>query len=579
MHGFWPRLSPAEWITFALLAAGLAVTNIYTTLLTGWGDGGSIIAVIASAMMLGAIGRKAITTDALNLGQTMASAGGSVGFSVCAYAAVRMVDPTFAPSQPVMMASFVAMGILGAVVGGSVRKQMIGYFFPSGTACAVIQRTVTAHGDEARRPVRMLQIWGGLSALLTIPTKIARAEGGSAMVHSLKYPGDSVLGLSFEPLLYGIGIVVGPRIGLGMMIGAVSIPWLIAPALQANGMEAELGDWAKWMAIAVLTIPTFAAIGFAYLFHTPPIIPDGFTPGAREHEVPPNRTPVLVLLGVIGVTGTLWTCSVLFGLPWWVGLLTVALSWPLCIMNGRVTGDTDINPVRLVAIAVLTLFAWLVTTGGDVDKTQAAVVLLGMAIIGGTLAGMAVDMMQDFRTGYLVDANPHHQTTVQVLGSVIGALVAVPFIIYLEGQMGFGEGTPLAAPGAQIWSAMAEAFAGGSQLSQALIVAAIIVSVVFSALTFLTVWPVTARYMPSLFGIGIGMLLPFEMCSAIFVGGLLKMGVTMWYAHKGADDPRRAATAAGEDTMLVGSSVFAASAVVSVLVVLAAKLPFIHLAH
>ena len=26
------------------------------------------------------------------------------------------------------------------------------------------------------------------------------------------------------------------------------------------------------------------------------------------------------------------------------------IAWPLCVVNGRVTGDTDINPVRLVAI-------------------------------------------------------------------------------------------------------------------------------------------------------------------------------------------------------------------------------------
>ena len=41
------------------------------------------------------------------------------------------------------------------------------------------------------------------------------------------------------------------------------------------------------------------------------------------------------------------------------------------------------------------------------------VALLGMAVVAGTLASVAVDMMQDYRTGYLVEANPVHQTTVQ----------------------------------------------------------------------------------------------------------------------------------------------------------------------
>ena len=568
--GHFPGLSIAEWLTFGLLAAVLAVTNIYTTLLTGWGDTGSIIAVIAAVLILRSIGRKEPTIASLNLGQTIASAGGSVGFAVATYAAVHVVDPEFDPSLPVLTLMFIAMSVIGTMVGASVRRYMVRYFFPSGTACAVIQTAVSQSSTKVgQRPIRLLSIWGSVASLVTIPTKITLAKGGHALVEpfTLFNHKNHAIGVGVEPLLYGIGIIVGPRIGLGMIIGGLSGPFILQPWLESAGITTPgYGDWLKWAAIGVLTIPTFATIVFAYLFRTPPVIPPGFEPGTATYTVPSNRRIVYAALGILGLTGTAVTGEILFDLPFWVTGLTVIISWPLCIMNGRVAGDTDINPVRLVAVVLLTAFAFLIS--------GSAVTLLGMAVIGGTLAGMAVDMMQDYRTGYLVNANPNHQTTVQFYGTIVGAIVAVPFFFVIESAMGFGEGTSLPAPGAQVWAAMAQAFAGESTMTAQLIWAVVVISLLGSVYAFFTVWPKTARWMPSIFGMGIGMLLPVEMGAAIFVGGMIKLVVTQVYVSRERDKGAKALAAneARNDTMLVGASIFAASAVVSVILVLITQL-------
>lgn len=560
----FPRLSIAEWVVFAGLAAVLAVTNIYTTLLTGWGDGGSIIAVLAAVGVLGAIQRRKPNIESLNLGQTMASAGGSVGFAVSFYAAVKMLEPEFAPNPVVFGLLFVGMGVLGALIGTSVRKYLVRYFFPSGTACAVIQRTVTSSGEEASRPVRLLALWSTISGLATLPTKITFTAGGGALLKHIPLGGS--FAISLEPLLYGIGLVVGPRIGLGMILGALAGPFLIAPQLVgAEVPAAEHSTWIRWSAIAVLTVPTFATILFAYLFRSPVIVPEGFRPGAVVHGPPPARNLVYAALAILAVLLTGLTGQQVFGVPMYATVATVAVSWPLCVMNGRVTGDTDINPVRLVAVVLLSLFATMISGG--------AVVLLGVAILGGTLAAIGVDMMQDFRTGHLINANPAHQTTVQIFGTVVGALVSVPFILLIDARLGFGEGKALPAPGAQIWSAMASAFTGGADLPPALLTMVAVVSVVGSVYALFSVWPRTASWMPSLFGLGLGLLLPFEMSAAIFIGGLIKLAVTLVYRRgKSGDAAKVAAQEAGNDTMLVGSGTFAASAIVSVLVVLVTSL-------
>ena len=82
----------------------------------------------------------------------------------------------------------------------------------------------------------------------------------------------------------------------------------------------------------------------------------------------------------------------------------------------------------------------------------------------------------------------------------------------------------------------------------------------------------TARWMPSIFGIGIGMLVGIPTSAGIFLGGLLKVVVTAFYTSgKSGDDRVEAERDAGNDTMLAGASVFAAAAILSIGLVLVVK--------
>jgi len=344
-----PKLGFGEWLVFVILSGIIAATNIYTTLLIGWADTGSIIAVLAAVLLLGLISKHKPSIHTLNLGQTMVSAGGSVGFAVASYAAVLIIRPDFHPPTCLLIPLFATMGLLGAIVGSTVRRRMVGYFFPSGTACAVIQKSVTEPVPEGRTsPVLLLTIWGSIAAILTIPTKIALVAKDS-MGHKIVENGETVfeklaiwhnqsignwlygaretveafkysattsvgrmvervsskeavydLGVGVDPLYYGIGIVVGPKVGLGMLLGSLSVPWLILPGLAGNSPITDSpGDWIKWLAIAVMTLPTFATIVFAYFFRTPPVIPPGFTPGRTAYTAPASRSFVYGMVAVV----------------------------------------------------------------------------------------------------------------------------------------------------------------------------------------------------------------------------------------------------------------------------------------
>ena len=100
-----------------------------------------------------------------------------------------------------------------------------------------------------------------------------------------------------------------------------------------------------------------------------------------------------------------------------------------------------------------------------------------------------------------------------------------------------------------------------------------VISLVGSGYAYLSVWPATARWMPSIFGIGIGMLVGIQASMGIFLGGVLKSVITLYYTRGKSGAERDEAQAdAGNDTMLAGASVFAAGAVLSILLVIVVTL-------
>lgn len=559
--GFWPDLSAAEWLIFLVLAAALACINIYTTLLVGWADNGSILAVIAAAMVLGGVGRKP-TIESLNLGQTIASAGGAVGFAAAQYAAYRMIEPEHDPPLLGMILMFFSFGLVGAIVGSSVRRYLVRYYWPSGTACAVIQTTLAGEQTaESKRPIRLLKWSGGLAALATIPTKISTTAGGGALRSDLVTA--SGFGIGFDPLPYGVGIIVGPRIGLGIFIGGLlgwkGLGWLTG---FVGVPEEQLLTWNFSMAISALTLPTFASLVYAYLFKSPHVVPSGFAPGRTRYSIPPARALAYTAVALLGTLGIALAAQMVFGVSWAAVVAAVALSWPLCVVNGRICGDTDINVAPLIAFVILFVFA--VAVGG-----QTTAVLLPMAIIGAALASMAVDMMQDYRTGYLVDANPTHQTSVQLAGTAVAAVAAVPFLLLLLDRFAIGPDTALPAPGAVLLSTLARIFSGEFEPTGALLTAIIAVSIGGCVFTFFESWPRTRAWVPSLFGIGIGMLLPTPMTNAIFLGAIARW-LAVFIAGRGKHGEARDAVTnrAGSDALLIGAAIFAAAALTSVALVL-----------
>jgi uncharacterized oligopeptide transporter (OPT) family protein len=556
---YLPRIAPLEWLVFVAIAGLLALANIYSILVTGWGFGGSIVAVVLASSILQTVRGKRPATALVNLGQTMGSASGYMAAIVASFVAVRMVDPTFTADPVPLVGFFAAAGIAGALIGAAVRRHAVHYSFPSGTACAVLQQTVEAAAtrDGAVR-LRTFGRFGALAALMTIPAKLSTTPHGPALLSSLPLGGG--VSLAVDPLPLGIGILVGPRIGVGMLLGSLATPWLIAPLLGRHGIDAaEVADWTRWTAIALMALPTFAAAVFTYALalRRGPAVAVEAAPARARHAAPPSRGALFAVLGVAALVAIGGLGRALFGLPIPVTGLIVCAAVPLCLVMVRVTGETDITPLPIMTFLLLATAA---ATGlGDNAG------LVAVSLLGATLATLAVDMCQDYRTGHLLDASPVHQTSVQLVGAVLGAAVAVPVILALDAHVGLGVGTAFPAPTAQMVAAMAGTFGDAVELGDGLRTTIAAVSVAGCAYAFFAVWPRTARFVPSLFGIGIGLLLPGSVAMAIFAGSLLQIVAR----RSSAGEP--AGSAGVDRALLIGAAVLAAAALTSIAVVVLAE--------
>ncbi len=546
------KLSIKTWFTFFCLAIVMGLNNIYSVLLTGWGEGGSIVAVILCLLFLTKSERTIIN---YNLGQTIASAGGSVGFSVSILAAIYYLYPSWNP--PLFELAFIVMGIslMGVILAAPLRRYVIHWFFPAGVACATILRAVTSEKDEERKRARnVMGISGFVSSLLTLPTKVSLYEGGQALWN--KIPISTGLSMSLDPLLYGIGMVIGPRIGVSMVLGGLLHHTLFIPNITEN-----IAEFTRWTAVGLMTLPAFTSMYFAFMLKSHPTLPPGFHPKEHLRALSGKQWGFLFIIFTLAMLMTMICMQTVFDVNWIYVLTATGIAAPLCFALGKVSSETGINPVRLLAIVLLFIFSMI----GNFEP----VALLSIGVIGAALAAIAVDLFTDLRTGYLVGANPKHQVVMQLLGVIPVSFVSVYFLHLLASNFGFGEGKYFPAPGAVVWATMAKVFSEGStSISKEIWLTGTVASLIGILLSLFENWKPTRHLAPSPFAIGMALLLPLEMSLAICAGSLIRYGMLFVCTDK---------EKCYEEVFQSGSAIFAASALTGIVAIVLISFGILYL--
>lgn len=505
----------------AILGILLISSNTYMGLKTGFTEGGSVIAAILAFAIIKAF-RSSFTILENNIAQTTASAAASIGIMVSAIPALIMLGYSFSGFELFLWIFLVSM--LGIFFAVPLRKQLVVIEklpFPSGTVCAETIKAMHAQGIEALKKARALAVTGMLAGLFTwfrdakpavIPsmTLLPGKIGGHAL-------GRLTLGISWSPMLFGVGFLVGPRIGISLLIGAVLGWGTLAPILANAGIIDGIGyrdisHWTRWVAIALmvssgLTTLILKAKTIIRAFQS---MKQSSLSDRQQIEIPFRLWILGFLITAVVIGVVMWT---IFDIPLWMTFFAIIVSYIFAVVTIRAYGETDINPVGAVGYSTQLMFG-AVAPGRILTNVMAA----GITAAG---ANQSADMMQDLKTGYLLGATPRRQMIAQIIGATLGAVAAVPIFLAVTGAYGLATES-LPAPSAVTWSSMAELLSQGlstlPEYSGIGILGGAFIGIVLSLLENSRV----RNRIPSPYGLGIAMIVPGFFSISIFLGSVIR---------------------------------------------------------
>lgn len=209
------------------------------------------------------------------------------------------------------------------------------------------------------------------------------------------------------------------------------------------------------------------------------------------------------------------------------------------------------NPISGLTLSTLLLAAGLLVLLGMKGKSG-IIAVLGVATVVCCVAGVAGDMLQDWKVGHLLGGTPWKMQIGGLIGVVAAALVLVPIILLLH-KSGGGIGSEgLAAPQAGLMYKTATGIIGGLMPWHY-----IVIGMLFAVALILI-------GSPSPMLIAVGMYLPFTTTAAIFVGGLIKWVADRIAAQRFPGDAKAQETVENRG-LLVASGLVAGEAMVGIL--------------
>lgn len=527
------QLTVRAIVAGCVLGTLVATVNIFIGLKTGWNVGGSILAAILAYATFAVLKpRRPFTVLETNVAQTAASSTGLMIMTaglVHAIPALRLMGKDLSYWE--LMAWTASVAFIGVFFAVPLRRQMLlveKLRFPSGTATAHTIVAMYGSGAETVRRARALLIWGLIALAATLLMYFVPA----AKTPPLHVWAPNVFGamatygfsLYLDPILLGAGILVGLRTSLSLAAGAFVAWGLLAMIANNHGwventknpLDAARGarGWILWTGVAIMLADALTSLALTWRSFVAVFRPR--RAGEPALEDPQEAIPARWWLGGLGLSSVA-ACLVLamiFGIPWWMTLIALALSWVLAAIAVRSSGETDINPVS--GVAKVTQLGFGVVAQGEVTTNLMAGAVTGAG------ASQAADMMHDLRTGQLLGASPRKQFVAQIAGIAAGVLVCVPLYLLVAGD-GVGPKNPdLPAPSATAWKATAELVATGVDALPRHAGWGVLAGLIFGTLIPLLrhLRPALAPYLPSAMAFGIAFIIPPSFTTPFLIGAL-----------------------------------------------------------
>ncbi|MBL8877648.1 MAG: OPT/YSL family transporter [Phycisphaerales bacterium] len=614
-----PQLTVRAVLMGGFLGMALSASNLYTTLSIGWAFGIAITSCVLSFVIWnfvmfcsgGRWSQMSLLENAC-MASTASAAGYSTGSTIATMFGAMVLLHDIPPGQtaadvktwdvtvPWVVTMFtLSTGLMGVFLAIPMKRQMINVEqlpFPSGTAAAETLRSLYSASIEAIRKAYVL-VWGIVVGLvvgfLRAPDDVVANVGFLKRFFDwikFRIPGDFHMtflnrlyprnmwpqGFAFEPsfLLIAAGMIVGLRISISLLVSSVVLYAVVGPWLagmdEANrhieGYKLNLlwtdafvlpWRWSLWGGTSIMVFASLTSV--ALQWKTVARAFTGIRGGASSEKDTASKLAEIevpgswMIIGMLPITlAMVWLQIQAFGVTWYAGIIAVAMSFVLAMVASRATGETDTTPIGAMGKVMQLLFAALA------PKNVAA--NLASAGIAANSASSSSDLLTDLKTGYLLGANPRKQFLAQFFGVFFGTVAIIPIWYLMVPTRAKLE--TFALPSTRAWEAVARVLTKGiGELPSTAVWAIMIGAAVGIALPLVErLLPSSyRRFMPSVTGIGLAWVMPFQNAFSFFLGAVI---AALWTKmHRKTADSYNISLAsgliAGESLVLAGLAITA----------------------
>jgi uncharacterized oligopeptide transporter (OPT) family protein len=505
----------------AAIGCVLAVANVYMGLKSGWADSGNITAATLGFVLFNVLARR-VPYSRLenNITQTAASAAAFMAPAMgllTAFPALALLGRPFAPWW--VLALGLLLALAGVLVALPLREPLLlreRLAFPTGIATVAVIEAMHGAARTALRRGRALLAAAGvagaitwlrdgwpapLDAFVALPLRLAGAPGRAF-----------TLGVAVSPMMLAVGIFIGVRNSLSMLLGAVVAWAVIAPRLVAAGIAvadyASLVPWLVWPAVALLVSSAFTSLLLDWR-SVGRALGDarGLWRRGRLRLVLACVAALVALIVLLSRRG--------FALHPLIGMAAALVGLAFAVVCARSAGETDIVPSSAGGQLTQVVCAF------GARHEVAANLYAGHIVTGSGTQTAA--FLWSLKAGQLLGASPRRQLAAQVIGCAVGAFASLGAYWLLTRAQTLGS-TSLPAPGALAWKTVADLAAGGTAtLPRGAAMAAAIATLAGIILSLGSRRWTSAWVSPV--AMGIGMLTPASYALTAALGGLMLLAL------------------------------------------------------
>jgi putative OPT family oligopeptide transporter len=546
------ELTLRVFIIAIILTVVLATANAFLALKLGILTSASIPAAILSIGILRFFKNSSIWEN--NLVQTAASAGEAVAGGIV-YTIPALVIIGFWHDFSYWENFFIACisGLLGVLFSVPLRKTLVnhsGLPFPEGKAIAAI-----LENQSNAKGFKLLILGIVLGAVIDfMQTGLHVIATNWVSWHQLGYF-TLMFSMGFSIAMISAGFLVGPRMSLSILIGALIAWYMVLPYFSfiPSGHEnvVNFGQQLWSQQIRYFGIGALLISGVLSLFLLiKPLLSKMVMVAQtqKKFEDAEKDIPQLILWGAVALLGLLLmvffkqlmpiqdlpiSYALGYKLIFFAVLFVLLVGFVMATVSAYFSAMVGVSasPGSSVVIASLMLAAWSVLAflnqGILHDKAllaaEAIVIILASMVTG--IAAISNDNIQDLKVGHIIGATPWKQQLMLMIGVVVSALVIpavmqILFKVYgiaghsLQGDVDAASSLP--APTAALLATLTDGFFQHALPWQVIFMGSLVMACIIALIYF---FPVVRGLGLSFFGVAIGMYLPMETSTPIILGG------------------------------------------------------------